>query len=268
MKDQVLKTMKCFGLTLLMSLVAPQAVLAATTTLTFDELADGTALTNQYQSLGVTISGILVVDAALSGSPWPPTSGLNVAFSTPGIMSFNFNSTITGNIQTVSAFVSTAVPVGLYAFDVNGILVGQSLLAPGGAPNTLLSVTTTGNPIVNVSIYDSGGAFAIDDFTFVSAVAAPSCPQVAQNLYDGVTALIPSDFRFPRSKALIRQARLKKEVAEFQQLLSTNSSPAQLLYQLGEIKSRIREWLKIGPTRTELINQIDQLIVMVNAGQC
>lgn len=208
------------------------------------------------------------MDAALLGSPWPPTSGLNVAFPTAGFMTFNFDTAITGNIQTVSAFVSTAVPVGLYAYDVNGVLVGQSLMPANGAPNTLLSVTTTGNPIVNVSIHDSGGNFQVDDLTLISGELAPSCPQIAQNLYDRVAALTASDFKSPSHNIAKKQARLKKDVADFQLLLSSNAPPTQLLYQLGVIRTRINDWLKSGPTRTELMNLIDQLNVKINAGQC
>ena len=53
MKNYILKIMGCVWLTLLMGIITPQLVLAATTTLTFDEFADGTSLTNQYQSLGL-----------------------------------------------------------------------------------------------------------------------------------------------------------------------------------------------------------------------
>ncbi len=265
MKDQVLKTMKGFGLALLMSLVAPQAVLAATTTLTFDEFADGTSLTTQYQSLGVTANGVIIFTAAFT--PWPAVSSPNVASTLTGQMTFTLDSNITGNIETVSVFVSGFAGTGIFAYDSLGALVGQSTLA-SDATNALLSVTTAGNPITTVIIRDGGTNFGIDNFSIIQAVAAPSCPQVAQKLYDGVSALTASDFKFPRLNISKKQARLKQEVAEFQLLLSTNSSPAQLLYQLGEIKSRIRDWLKIGPARTELINLIDQLIVKVNAGQC
>jgi hypothetical protein len=73
-----------YAATLLLSLLfviagLSQSARAGTTTLTFDGLSNGTVLTNQYASEGVTISG----GETLTSCPtciFPPVSGTNVAF--------------------------------------------------------------------------------------------------------------------------------------------------------------------------------------------
>lgn len=264
MKQQIHHTIRCFKFALLLALGTPLVATAATTTLTFDEFSNGTSLTTQYQGLGVTASGATVLLAAFG--PFPTASGANIAAAQTGFMSFSFNSVITGNIATVSAYLSGDTGTGIYAYDANGFLVGQSLL-PAGAPyNTLLSVTSSGAPIVMVNIHDGGGSFGVDNFSFTQAVSAPTCPQLAQKLYDGVAALPNTDFK--SGNGAKKRAKLKEEIAELQNLLSVNSSPSQQLFELNDIKEDINDWIKPGANRTNLLKLIDQLIASINAGQC
>lgn len=158
-------------LSLLIGLAATQAATqAATTKLTFDEFADRTTLTTQYQAVGVTVSGALVLSAP--NSPWPANSGQNLVYAPTGLMTFDLDSTITGNIQTASAYVSGDMSIGIYAYDAAGVLVGQAL-TPGPGNNFLVSVTSSGNPIASVAIHDAGRNFTIDTLTFSTPVTVP-----------------------------------------------------------------------------------------------
>lgn len=141
--------------------------LAATTTLTFDEYSDGTVLTTQYQGVGVTVSGATVLPAVYT--PYPANSAPNIAYAPTGLMTFTLNSAITGNIQSVSAYVSADASTGIYAYDAGGLLVGQAL-TPGATNNLFVSVTSTGNPIARVDIHDGGASFGIDTLRFATVV--------------------------------------------------------------------------------------------------
>lgn len=150
---------------LLMGLAAAQSALATTTSLTFDEYPDGTALTTQYQGAGVTISGATALNAF--ATPWPANSGANVAFAQTGLMTFSLNPTITGALQTVSAYISGDTSIGIFAYDAADVLVGQAL-TPGATDNMFLTVTSSGSPITRVEIHDGGASFAIDTLTFAT----------------------------------------------------------------------------------------------------
>ncbi len=264
MKQQIRHTIRGFQFALLLALGSPLVAAAATTTLTFDEFSQGTSLTTQYQSLGVTASGASILVAAFG--PFPAASGANIAASQGGFMSFSFDPLIAGNIATVSAYVSGDTGTGIFAYDSNGFLLGQSVLPVGAPYNTLLSVTSSGAPIAMVTIHDGGGSFGVDNFSFTQVVSAPTCPQLARNLYDGVVALPNADFK--SGNVAGKRAKLKSEIADLQNLLSVNSSPSQQLYQLNKIKYDVNDWIKPGTNRTNLLNLIDQLIAKVNAGQC
>jgi PKD repeat protein len=133
-------------------------------TLTFDEIPDGAGLTNQYQNVGVTASGVQILNSI--GLPWPANTPLNVAFAPTGLMTFTLDPLIIGNVQMVSAYISGDTSVGIYAYDANGILVGQAS-APAGANNVLVTVTSSGAPITSVQIHDGGATFIIDTLKFI-----------------------------------------------------------------------------------------------------
>jgi hypothetical protein len=158
-------------LALLFSLGAAQSALATVTVLTFDEFTDGTVLTNQYASLGVTVSGAAILNANLNGIV--PVSKPNVAYADSGLMSFSPNSAITGDIFIVSAYVSGPADVGLFAYDIGNNLLGQAILPINAPINTLLSVTSSGNSIARLDIHDGGGTFVVDNVTFSTRSTVP-----------------------------------------------------------------------------------------------
>lgn len=151
----------------LASLVAFLSAPVGATVLTFDDLPDGTVLTTQYQSLGVTAAGATVLDDLYS--PWPAHSAPNVVYAPAGLITFTFAPAVTGSLQSVSAYVSGYSAVGLYAYDASGTVLGQTLLPTNGGANVMLAFTSPGNPIASVQIHDGGGTFVVDDLTFTGA---------------------------------------------------------------------------------------------------
>lgn len=243
----------------LIGIACAQGAAAATTTLTFDEFPSQTPLTTQYQSVGVTITGVSTVDA--SATPWPANSGANVAYSIDGLMTFSLNPTILTNVQSVSTFVSAGGSIGIFAYDANGVLVGQAATV-ANPTNAILSVQSTGAPIASVQIHDGGSSFAIDTLSFTT-VDAPVCADVALALYNAVKALADKDF-----KDLTKKKKLLDEVARFQYLVKTNASDSILRNQLYQIRTDIYDWVKTCDKRTALQKVVDQLWLMIGQHSC
>lgn len=147
-------------------------------TLGFDGLPD---LANSVDSFGVSFTGasVLQCGGALNCGPFPPFSGKNVVYDTPGaggVISARFDPSATGNVRKVSARVTGNRSVTMSAFDEGGVLIGG--VSTGGAnyvgagtglpANMLLTVTalTGGKPIRLVTFRDSGNTFTVDNFTY------------------------------------------------------------------------------------------------------
>lgn len=145
---------------------------AGTITLNFEDCRHQDEISTRYQSLGVTASGAFAL--AQFSNPWPAHTPTMAALASTGEIIFTLDSSITGPIKGVSLYASViqTAQVGVYAYDADGILVGQAVSQPG-AENELLTVVSTGNPIVSVSVHDSGSNFAIDTVTFSTDPAIP-----------------------------------------------------------------------------------------------
>ncbi|WP_413290557.1 hypothetical protein [Bdellovibrio sp. HCB337] len=253
-----------FTIILMAGLVVTAGAGAQTTrVLTFDDVSAGSNLTTQYQGVGVTAAGATILEFA----PWPSHSGANLAFAPEGLMEFAFNSTVTGNIRTVSAYVSGVQGTGIFAFDSAGNQVGQSVLGANAPNNTLLSVTSNTNPIVRVQIHDGGATFGVDDFTFVSEPTVPVCVGVAGDLYDAV-----SDLSYLAFKNVLRASsqkrELQKEVSYLEYLIKVNAGKKKILSQIKEIKDKAADWVRKGASQTELLNLLNQLSTLATSGKC
>jgi hypothetical protein len=141
------------------------------TTITFDELANGTSVTTQYQSLGVLVSGVTTFNGYFIGLPTP--SNPNMVYSERGLMEFSFNHYISGPVQTVSAYVlGLNTNAGLFAFDANNNLLGQALL-PGNMESATLSLTSSGNSIARLEVRGPGSSYFLDNLSFGTVAAVP-----------------------------------------------------------------------------------------------
>jgi len=256
--------MKKFILGTLLSLSFIQSAFAATTTLTFDDIAAGTLVDTQYQGVGVVADGVTVLNEA--ELPWPANTSPNVGFAHSGFMNFYANSSITGNIQTVSTYAYGDSIVEMYAYDSSGSLVGQAVTS--GAPNnTLLTVSSSGNPIARVYFIASGLGFAIDTLSFETAPDVPVCTVATQDLRNAVSALSLTQFKSYK-KAQDAKDQMLKDIDSLQTALDANSSNAKLLLKLRVIEGEVSNGLKSGPARTDLLNMINQIKSLINANQC
>lgn len=255
-----------FLLAALVVLGFTQSSFAGSTTINFDTLADGTNITNQYQSQGVMVSGAVAANSMLL--PWPGHSSPNVAYAPSGLMVFDFNSAVTGNIKKVSAYVSGPAMTGIFAYDANDNLVGQALLPAGAPNNTLLSVTSSGNPIVQVEIHDGGASFAVDDLTFESGNA---CSDGSQLIYNAVAALPASAFKVA-SKANAQRSDLLQEVVKLQQLTNsstfTNTLNKKIIAQMLVITVKSALYLKATPETKNLATLLVNLGLRVASNKC
>lgn len=234
-----------------------------TTVLGFDDLPNGTVLSNQYQSLGVVINGANVIDGPLNGLI--PKSMRNLVYAESGLMTFNFS---LADIKTVSAYITGPANVGLYAYDSTNNLIGQSILQESSPSNSLLSVTSSSAPITRVEIHDGGSSFFVDDFTFITAPPAePICRVKAQDLYNSVNALGNIGFKCATSEVPRSKIRILKEIAEFERLRAANAGQKKLLYMLGIIRSDIRLNIKAADA-APLLLKVDALISLTKAGSC
>lgn len=148
-----------------MGLGIAQPALSAPIMLTFDGYTNGTTITSQYQSVGVMVSGAKAIEARFT--PWQAYSDENVADAPTGLISFILDPAITGNIHSASLFLFSFSSVGMYAYDADGVLVGQEV-TPGAVENLFLTVESSGNPIARIEIHDSGSDFQIDTVSFNS----------------------------------------------------------------------------------------------------
>lgn len=261
MKPAILNKIKVFAVTMLL-LLGAQTTFAATTTLNFDEFDTGTLLTNQYQDNGVMIAGAIAI--AASNFPWSAHSGLNVAYADSGIMNFHFDSSILGEVITVSAYISSgAYDVGIYAYDANENLVGMS--ATGGASNNALVTVTATAPIARFDIHDGGGSFVIDDLSFSTV---PTCDENTMSLYTGVLALNPASFKNTGKSSEQRKETMLKDVLALQALIDANATQKKILSQLSSISTEVNNWLKPGAERDALNGLISTISAMVKGNQC
>lgn len=159
---------------------------AATTILSFDEIADDVAITNQYASRGVSVAGANAINAGALG--FSAHSGTQVAYAPGGLMTFTVS---LANIKTVSVYVTGPVDVGVFAYDSANNLVGQSLLPANPPANTLLSVTSSSAAITRVEVHNGGASFAIDDLTFVSTPAETRYSVTTLSLGRAPTVVLP-----------------------------------------------------------------------------
>jgi hypothetical protein len=145
---------------------------AATTTIDFDGLSDGTAVTTQYS--GVTFSGAAVATAGitLNEFDFPPKSGLNVVLNQTTNLQVDFSTAA----QSVSGFVTGTDVVTLSAFDGATLLgsiatTGPNFVSSGNAPNQFLSLSFAN--ITSVRFSGPGAfSFTLDDLSYSPASGA------------------------------------------------------------------------------------------------
>lgn len=238
-----------------------QSFAQTTTTLSFDTIADGTAITTQYSSVGVTVSGATALNATSFGLP--THSGTNLAYSDAGLMTFSIS---IANVKTVSAYITGPADVGIYAYDASNNLIGQAVTSTS-ISNSLLSVTSSGAAIAKVAIHDGGASFYVDDVSFTTAAPdVPVCRTYGQDLYNAVSALSSSAFSCSKSAASDKSLILKK-IANFETLRSSKAGQKKLLSAMQDIQKEVKADIKAANAKP-ILQQIDQILALINKNGC
>jgi len=160
---------------------------AAASSINFDGLADGDAVTTQYA--GVLFSNTMIAGAGISLNEleFPPMSGTNVAFDDGGPITITFSE----QISNFSAFFTYTSRLTVLAFDAANTVIASDISAfstnlaclagppcagdAGSIPNELLEIASPSGQIsyITISGLPSGASFVMDDVTFTS-VPEPS----------------------------------------------------------------------------------------------
>jgi hypothetical protein len=155
-------------------------VWADTTVITFEGLADGTSVTNQFSGVTFSSATVLTAGVSLNELEFPPKSGTNVVFDDGGPMAISFATPL----ASFAGFFTYGEQLTLVGFDASGNVVGTVLsmfdnnLAlsgdPGSTPNEQLQLSFAGG-ISSVLIEGdpSGGSFVLDDATLTTQGAVP-----------------------------------------------------------------------------------------------
>jgi hypothetical protein len=157
-------------------------VLANADVVTFEGLADGTVVTNQFSNLIFLNATIATAgpSGSLNADEFPPHSGENVVFDDGGPMSISF----IVPASTVSGFFNYGTRLTLTAFDSSNNVIGTTTSAfnsnlgvtgdPGSHPNEVLSFSfVSGISRIVIAGDPEGTSFTLDDLT-VATVPEPS----------------------------------------------------------------------------------------------
>jgi len=165
--------LSCF-LPLLCLAVAP--ALRADITVTFESLAEGETLANQFAPLGVVVSGSPMVFTAgswLNEFDFPPHSGVNVLVDVGGPMLFAFSPAV----SSVSGYFTytTLLTLGVYASDGTLLAAAQSAGGANLGSSERIGFNWPAGHIGFLSIAGdpAGSSFILDDLTFGQAAQVP-----------------------------------------------------------------------------------------------
>jgi hypothetical protein len=170
-----MKSARVVSLLVVALFTSPVLSHAGPITISFDDLAEGAAVTTQYS--GVTFSNATVLTAGISLNEFefPPNSDPNVVFDDGGAIGLLFAMPT----ASFSGYFTYSVPLTLYAYDASNTLLTSITSAyfsnlalsgdPGSTPNEFLQVVSA-QGISRVVIEGDvlGGSFTVDDLTATS----------------------------------------------------------------------------------------------------
>lgn len=262
-KSHWMKALRVISIALV-GLYAHGSLAQTTTKITFDTLADGTVITNQYSAQGVNISGATVTNASSLGLP--SNSSPNVAYAPDGLMKFTLS---IPNVKTVSANITGPANVGIFAYDANGNLVGDAV-SSASTSNALLSLTSSGAAITYVEIHDGGASFFVDDVAFTTAPTVPpvpACRAASEAAYSLIAALPASAYLRAKTAALDR-LRLLVEVVEFERVRAAGKASQKVLSAaLTIIQLDVKLSVK-SPQNQPVLQKLDQLNTLIKSNSC
>ncbi|MEG3174746.1 PEPxxWA-CTERM sorting domain-containing protein [Sphingomonas sp. RB3P16] len=132
----------------------------------------GDVIQGQYESSGVTFSGATILRIPdYNFGDYPTHGGKAVVYNSDGDIRLFFSSLT----FDVSAYATTATPLLMTAYGLDGVILGSSLLAPNIGSTSMIGYRGQG---VSSVLFSSGavGNFTLDDVSFGPAVSAAPEP--------------------------------------------------------------------------------------------
>jgi hypothetical protein len=156
--------------------LVPSSWANTVTTIDFEGLIEGTAVTNQFSGLTFSNSTVLTAGSSLNEIDYPPKSGTNVIYDDGGPITISFSTPV----LEVGAYLNYTQAITLQAFDAaNNLLGSDSTLYstnlvstgdPGSSPNEFLQLNFAGGiSMVTFTGDPAGGTFTLDDLTITAA---------------------------------------------------------------------------------------------------
>jgi hypothetical protein len=169
------KTMRAACASLALS-AAFAGLAGADTVITFEGLAEGASVTNQYQADGVVFGpagspGVILQFPDYNYVGYPAHSGINVVYSpTTGLIEADASG---ANFTSAGAWYSTPDSVTLNAYDSSNNLLATSTVGSDYGSSQFFSVSAPN--IAYVQFVGDANFYTIDDFTFTTTtVPEPS----------------------------------------------------------------------------------------------
>lgn len=173
--------------------LTPQMLQADPITITFEGLASGALITNQFLGLVFSNATVLTSGIDLNEFEFPPFSGTNVVFDDGGPISILFSAPV----FSVGGYFTYVTPVTIAAFDalnnplgsISSTFLNNLALSgdPGSSPNEFLQlnsvsgisgITITGDPF--------GSSFTLDNLTYSTTSPIPEPSTVSLILVGGL----------------------------------------------------------------------------------
>jgi len=168
-------------------------------------------LETNVDAFGVKFTGatVLACGGSLNCVPFPPFSGRNVIFDQPGfngIITVDFDLSVTGPISKISARVTGNTNITMTAYDIRGFVIaidfteGPNYVGSnsGIEPNKLLTIDISTTDFVSKVIFSDGGnTFTVDDFSINSKQF-----NIAIDPGHGAIEQANGDFKFQRDPAV------------------------------------------------------------------
>jgi uncharacterized protein (TIGR03437 family) len=156
-------------------IVASVSAFGGPVTLSFENLTDGTLLTNQFPDITFENTTIATAGVSLNELEFPPYSGSNVIVNGSKAVTITFSIPI----RSFEAYFTYESRLSILAFNLNGDQVGSALSkfesnlaldsASDAKPNEMIGLTSQqGIAKVVISIAASGASFTLDDVEYDS----------------------------------------------------------------------------------------------------
>jgi hypothetical protein len=179
---------------LILALIASVGITSTSAvTIDFEGYDDATLIDDQYVGLGADFNGtatILTIDIGLNPI-YPPYSGKNVVYDAPG--SIIRVDSVGSSWSSVSGYITGNTIITLKAYDSGGNLLGSDATAGAnyiGAGTPNDLLSVTAANIDYITLSDSGNTFTLDDFSFEPTGTVPEFQSTISFLGLGLAGLV------------------------------------------------------------------------------